>query len=387
MRKGWLVFIMLVALIGAVVSGYSLNLYYQVQSVGFDKPSLCNLGPTMNCEVVMASAYAAIAKMPIAGLGMCFYIFSVLMAIAAWVVPTSNRAIANFGWVLGVGAFLYSAVLAYVSANILRVWCPTCIVMYAVNFLLWMSWWVGGSVHPLRVLHHFSALWKWSLALLAVTAIGAVFMLSKSQSIQRLTPVQIKDAIYAFERGSTYELPAEWSEHPVWGNPNAKVTIVEFSDFECPFCKVAALNLQPSLIDFRDDVRLVFVNYPLDQSCNKALSYKMHEHACQAAMGAMCAFEQGKFWGFSEDVFRDQRRVSSEMLIKIAEKHQLDVPAFTQCLDTQATLPKVMRDIDIAQQAQVHGTPAIFVNGKLLRSWRSPDVLRGVLNQELAKVK
>lgn len=385
MRKIWLVFIVLVALLGVLAAGYSLKLYYNVQSVGFDQPSFCNLSPTMNCDVVQASAYAAIAGIPVSGLGLCFYLFMVIMALSAWIVPTSSRAIANFGWVLGLGTFLYSAVLAYVSANILHVWCPTCIAMYGINFLLWMAWWMGGGVHPLRVVHHFSALWKWSAAMAVVMAIGVIFMLSKSQSMQRVTPAQVQDAVYAFEKGSIYTLPTEWGEHPMWGNPDAKVTIVEFSDFECPFCKVAALNFLPSLVDFRDDVRVFFVNYPLDQSCNKNVQFKMHEHSCQAAVAAMCAFKQGKFWDYSEELFRAQRNLSAEKMISIAGKHKLDVPEFTLCLDKQESLPMVTRDIDIGQGAQLHGTPTIFINGRVLRNWRLAEVVRAVINSELKK--
>lgn len=385
MRKSWLAFIIFVALAGCVVAGYSLKLYYQVQSVGFDTPAFCNFSPTMNCEVVQASFYAAIGGLPVSGLGLCFYIFIILMALSVWLVPTAAHGAANFGWVMGLGAFLYSAFLAYVSATVLRVWCPTCIVMYGVNFLLWAAWWIGGRVHPLRVMHHLGAFWKWGATLLIVVGIGSVFMVSKSEALHRATPAQVKDALYAFQRGSVYTLPADWTDHPMWGNPNAKVTIVKFSDFECPFCRVAALNFLPTLIDYRDKVRLVFVNYPLDQTCNKNVLMPMHQHACQAAVGAMCAYKQGQFWSFSEDLFRDQRRISREMMLKFAAKHRLNVPAFTQCLDAQESLPLITRDIDIGQNAQVKATPSIFVNGRQLQHWRVPAVVREVIKQELAK--
>lgn len=387
MRKSWLAFIILVALVGAVTAGVSLKLYYQVQSVGFDQPSFCNLSPTMNCEVVQASGYAVIAGLPVSGLGLCFYAFILIMALAAWVVPSTAHTVANFGWLLGAGAFLYSAFLAYISATVLRVWCPTCIVMYAVNFLLWVGWWVGGRVHPRRLLQHLGGIWKWAAAFTVIIGIGAVFMLSQARSTQHATPAQLKDALYGFQRGSVYTMPSDWSGHPVWGNPDAKVTIVEFSDFECPFCRFAALNFMPTLIDFRNDVRLVFVNFPLDQSCNATLQFPMHQHACEAAVAVMCALQQKKFWEYSEDVFRDQRRLSREMLLKLATRHKLDEAAFTRCLDNQETLPMIQRDIGVAQAAQVHGTPAIFVNGRQLQHWRVPEVVRGVIKEELAKTK
>lgn len=385
MRKSWLAFIILVALIGAVVAGYSLKLYYQVQSVGFDQPSFCNFSPTMNCEVVQASGYAAIAGLPVSGLGLCFYIFTVLLALTVWIVPTMAHSAAQFGWIAGLGGFLYSAFLAYISATVLRVWCPTCIIMYAVNFLLWAAWWAGGRVHPLRVFKNFASLFKYAAAFTVVVGIGAVFMLSKSQAMQHATPAQLKDALYAFQKGSVYTLPEDWIGHPMWGNPNAKVTIVEFSDYECPFCRFAALNFLPSLIDFRNDVRLVFVNYPLDQSCNINVQMPMHKNACLAATATLCANMQGNFWDYSEDVFRDQRRISREMLLKVAGKHHLEIAQFTECLDGPEALAQVKRDIDIGQAAKIQGTPAIFVNGRMLQTWRVPAVVREVLNEELKK--
>jgi protein-disulfide isomerase/uncharacterized membrane protein len=385
MRKSWLAFIILVALVGAVVAGYSLKLYYQIQTVGFEQSSICNLGPTMNCEVVQMSSFAAVAGLPVSGLGLCYYIFVMLMALAVWLVPTAGVTAARFGWLLGVGTFLYSALLAYVSATLLHVWCPTCIIMYAVNLLLWFAWWLAGRVHPAQVLRHMATVWQPAVGMLAVFGIGTILMLGKAMATQRATPRQIQDALYAYEKGSPHTLPDTWEGHPVWGNPNAKTTIVEFSDMECPFCRLAAINFLPSLIDFKNDVRVVFVNYPLDQSCNKNMQFPGHPHSCMAAVATMCAFNQGKFWEYSEDVFRDQRRISREMLLKIAERHHLDMPAFTQCLDAQESMPLVQRDIAIGEKAMVTSTPSVFVNGKPFPYWRVPQVVRKVMESVIKR--
>jgi len=325
--------------------------------------------------------------LPVSGLGLCYYIFTILLALTVWVMPTGQQLAAQFGWVVGLGTFLYSAALAWVSATILRVWCPTCIVMYIINLLIWFAWWVGWRVNPVRVWAHLSSFWKPAVGMLIVFCVGAVFMLSQKQSMGKITERQMQDALYAFDKSSPHVLPTDWTDHPMWGNPNAKVTIVEFSDMECPFCRLAALNFLPRLTEYQNDVKLVFVNYPLDQSCNKNMQMQGHQHSCMAATAAMCAYQQHEFWNYSEDVFRDQRRISRDMLLKLAEKHHLDIPKFTQCLDSQESMPLVQRDISIGEGAMITATPTIFINGKPFPYWRSPEVLRAALKEELAKAK
>jgi len=385
MRKSWLILIILVALLGAVTAGYSLKLFYQIQSVGFDKPAFCNLSPTMNCEVVQASSFAEFMGLPISGLGLCYYVFTILLALVVWLVPTAAVPSAQFGWVVGFGTFMYSATLAWISATILRVWCPTCIVMYGINLVIWFAWWIAGRVHPVYVWRHLTSLWKPAAGLAVVFAVGAVFMLSQKQSMGHVTERQMQDALYAFDKGSTHILPTDWTDHPVWGNPDAKVTIVEFSDLECPFCRMAALNLLPRLTEYRNDVKLVFVNYPLDQSCNKNMQMPGHKNSCMAATATMCAYKQHEFWDYSEDVFRDQRRISREMLLKLADKHGLDMPQFIQCLDNQESMPLVQRDITIGEGAMISATPTVFINGKPFPFWRSPEVTRAVLKRAIGK--
>lgn len=386
MRKSWLVVIILLAVLGAVTAGASLKLYWQLQTIGIDQPSFCNLSPTMNCEIVQASSYATILGMPISGLGMCLYILLALLALAVFIIPTLAPATAAFAWWLCLGSVVYSAFLAYVSSAVLRVWCPTCLVMYGINLILWFAWWTGGKVRLNRLLRipHF---WRYAVTTLVVMGVGAIFLTAHAKSLRHVTAQQIKDAVYAFEKGSLYTLPSNFEQRPVWGNPNAKVTIMEFSDLECPFCKIAALNIIPNLQEYHDKVRVVFLNYPLDQSCNKNVQFAMHQNACLGAMAIMCAFKQGQFWEYSEDVFRNQRQIALPLLTKLAEKHGLDMAQFNACVAEQQTLPLIQNDIEAGKQAAINGTPAIFVNGKSLRAWRIPEVLRAVIDAELAKVQ
>jgi protein-disulfide isomerase len=138
------------------------------------------------------------------------------------------------------------------------------------------------------------------------------------------------------------------------GNANAKVTIVEFSDFECPFCGQYAQQTFGQLD--RDYVatgklRYVVRNLPLEQ---------IHPDAFKAAEAAECAGAQGKYWEMHDRLFANQRALGAEELPKHAAAIGLDMPAFRQCVDSGARVAKIRRDIADAQDAGVTGTPTFL---------------------------
>jgi protein-disulfide isomerase len=166
---------------------------------------------------------------------------------------------------------------------------------------------------------------------------------------------------------------------PQLGNPQAKIQIIEFSDFQCPFCKRAAFTLKASLKEFRKDIVYYFVNYPLDQSCNPGLEATLHPTACLAAKAAICANRQGKFWEYHELVFENQKRISRSLLVDLAATTRLDGPTFENCLTSSDADQILSSEIALGQKAEVRGTPSIFINGRLFRDWNKADRLRRVI--------
>jgi protein-disulfide isomerase len=162
---------------------------------------------------------------------------------------------------------------------------------------------------------------------------------------------------------------------PSRGNKDAPVTIVEFSDFECPYCKQAAPLLDQVLKNNPDTVKLVFKNMPL----------RVHRYAELAARAATAAQHQGKFWEFYHALFSSQK-LNPQIIEAIAGKLKLNMQQYKKDLSSQKTEQRIIRDIRDADAAGVTGTPAIFINGRALRN-RSPDVIQKLINEEVRKVK
>jgi protein-disulfide isomerase len=148
------------------------------------------------------------------------------------------------------------------------------------------------------------------------------------------------------------------------GNPDAPVTIVEFSDFECPACAAAFRDLK-DVLRSRNDVRVVFRYFPLDASCNPALEGRSpHPDACLAAFAAECAGEQHRFWEYHDTLFENQRALDRDSLFRYARELALDIPQFRACLDAPETRARVARDVTAGIGFGVASTPTLFINGR-----------------------
>ena len=159
------------------------------------------------------------------------------------------------------------------------------------------------------------------------------------------------------------------------GAADAPVTIVEFSDFQCPYCNNAADTLKQLLQTYSSNVKLVFKHLPLPN----------HQHAFKAAQAAFCAGEQGKFWEYHDTLFAHSNDLSANSLKHYAADLGLKADEFSACLDSELSRNAVMKDLQEAKEIGVAGTPTFFVNGRILRGAKSLEDLKAVVAQELKK--
>jgi protein-disulfide isomerase len=152
-----------------------------------------------------------------------------------------------------------------------------------------------------------------------------------------------------------YNIPTTGS--PAHGPDNAKVTVVEFSDYQCPFCGQAEGLVKQVLETYPKDVRLVYKQFPLTS---------IHPNAMPASKAALAAGRQGKFWEMHHLIFENQRELGPEKYTEFAEKLQLDVPQFQKDMESPEILAQINREMQEGKAADVTGTPTIFVNGKRL---------------------
>lgn len=142
-------------------------------------------------------------------------------------------------------------------------------------------------------------------------------------------------------------------ESPVKGPGEAKVTVIEFSDFECPYCREASDTLGELLKRYPKEVKLSFKHLPLP----------FHTQATPAALASMAAHEQGKFWEYHDKLFEQQDQLGAPTFEKIAREIGLDIEKFKQDITSEEIKRKITEDEKLAEKLEIEGTPAIFVNG------------------------
>jgi protein-disulfide isomerase len=163
---------------------------------------------------------------------------------------------------------------------------------------------------------------------------------------------------------------------PAKGGPaGAPITIIEFSDFQCPFCGRVNPAITKAKDTYGDKVRIVFRQFPLN----------IHPQAPKAAEASLCANEQGKFWEMHDALFADQQKLAVEDLKAKAGTIGLDQAKFNTCLDTSAMAAKVAKDLEDGQKAGVSSTPSLFVNGRLIAGAVGFEDLAKVIDDELAR--
>ena len=165
-------------------------------------------------------------------------------------------------------------------------------------------------------------------------------------------------------------------DDPAHGPIDAPVVIIEFSDFNCPYCGRFARETLPLLRDNYDDrIRFVYRDYPI-----------LGDSSLQAAIAAECADDQDAFWDFHDLLFENQGSFNQELFIRFGEELGLDIEQFTVCQDDPATRDEIGGDFAVAQRLGVSGTPTFFINGRPVVGAQPYEVFQGVIDKELAAV-
>jgi len=164
---------------------------------------------------------------------------------------------------------------------------------------------------------------------------------------------------------------------PVKGPADAKVTIIEFSDFQCPFCGRGMKTMDDVMKEYPKDVKLVFKHLPLP----------FHPEAKPAAVASLAAGEQGKFWEMHDALFQNVDRLGKDLYIELAGKLELDIDKFKADLKNPALAKLVEEDLALAAKLGVRGTPGFFVNGVQVRGARPLPYFKTIIDRWLKEAK
>jgi protein-disulfide isomerase len=166
------------------------------------------------------------------------------------------------------------------------------------------------------------------------------------------------------------------SSDPVRGNASAPVTIVEFSDYQCPFCGRVTPTLEKIREAYGGRVKFVWKDFPLTQ---------IHPQAFKAAEAAHCAGDQGKYWEFHDRLFANQQALQPDALKKHAVDLGLNAPTFDSCLDSSKYSNRIREGMDQGERLGVSSTPSVFINGRLVSGAVPYENFVDIIDEELGR--
>ena len=399
LRKGLLFAALFFALAGAGLALYATNLTFKLTVSGLIDPSGCSFNDWITCDTVLSTSLAKMFGVPVAWWGFLYYLwafFTIVFAIINSAKPF-GKACAEAVLFISVISVLFTFFKIYQLIS-LGVICPVCVGMYISNFAILLFLMLSLKI-KLKDIFSFEANYlkrifkkkspeemsphpmRFGIIFIWLFAMGFLGLIYYENTVVELNPSKIKLILYEHYKQEQININTE--DAPEEGNPNSNVKIVVFSDFQCPSCKLLASNMKAIMLDQKNDFSYSFINYPLDSSINENVKHELHKYAGISALAGVCAAEKGKFREFHDELFANQTNLNREFLIETAVKLGMDENEFTTCMDSEETRQKVLSNIKTAKDADVNSTPSLFINGRKVKYWNSPVVIRAIIREEV----
>ncbi len=364
---------------------------------------VCGEGSSfLNCAKISRSKYATLMNIPNAVWGMIFFSIMSLLAIISQFLSERMRELTSFilFWLLLLGS-LFDVALLLVSVFLINAVCILCFATYTVNWIslvLIILYYRKSSVNPLRPdsvtrelisLHKGVFIKRYLPAALIIVIFSSAAGFAVNSSLKSTWMVFMENAQKEAIRHILGNFPKQEvvnvnpSQMLTLGNPDAPVTIVEFSDFLCPYCSRASALLEKLVEENSGKVKLIFMNYPLDKKCNVNMKRQVHPGSCLLALGSISAAKQGKFKEYHDAAFRlKPENPGKREMEQIAALSGLNRELFFRDLASPGTQNELQNQLQRGWDLEVHGTPTIYINGRLYRYKPLKEILQEIIDQE-----
>ena len=359
------------ALVGVVVAAVISWVHLQHQRSGPGYTSFCNVSNAVNCDRVLTSAFSRLLGVPVSYLALLMYAAIAAGALAARRLDVRPAAVVARAILAGILASLsFSVYMAVVSVFVLKTVCLLCSALYLVAIVqaglavAIRNRWTAGSAPVVS--------WSSLAAWLAVSSIAIASVVAwswpRGQSLAgthlSMDELRQVDPDFFDWYTSLPVIDAPEDGHLALGPPSAPVTIVEFSDFECAYCRQNHQLLEQLVARRPGQVRVLYRHFPLDASCNDAVTQTIHPRACRAAEAAECAAAQNHFGEMAEALFAHQGELFEANLERLARDIGLDVEGFRRCMKSRQGLDRVVADTRAGSALHVTSTPTLLINGR-----------------------
>ncbi|MCI5072861.1 thioredoxin domain-containing protein [bacterium] len=336
----------------------------------------CSVNSLINCSAINHPTYSQWFSIPVSYfavlifimLGSLFYLWQKSMH------SERKAALESFitllVW-LCLGSMLY---FAAVTLFIIKSFCLYCTIFYLASIGMFIFWKKLSSSNK-SLFEHIklvlaSSYFKYSIAF-------AVIMLSIAKLILFKDHQSVANKINAIK-------VSEDLQQRTLGQDNAPITIVKFSDFQCPACKQAGSILKNITRESKGKIKLVYKYFPLDSKCNpKVPAGRGHLQACQAAVSSLCAANQEQFWAYHDLIFANQYNLTDDAFKSFAEQLNLDMNLFKKCSQSTVAYDIVKRDIAEGESMNIRHTPTIFINGREYQGRISYSGIQSVVDELL----
>lgn len=370
----------LLCLLGLAVSVQLTRIHFLVHTDP-DYHSVCAMSEGVNCETVAYSPYSLFAGLPVSVWGILGYL--VMSGFGLWALRKKRlHATWPVGLLLLLACFsvAVAALLAFISVTRINSLCLFCMASYAINLALLILALVARARTRTRlgplILGDARALFGRPLLVGLVALVGAAIL----------------GGLYAFVPSYWHTLG--WSDLPKlatgqdqaghhWiGGQNPHGTIVELSDYECPYCRAAHKAMRLLAAQAPDRIRLVHRHFPLDMACNPSVPRPFHGRACLFAEAAECAGLQGRFWEMNDALFSVQEKVSTEDVdpFELAVRLGLNRSEFKRCLENHETAARIAADVKEGMARNLTGTPSFVLGDRVFVGRIPDDVLKSVID-------
>lgn len=358
--------------IGALISIWQTRLFYKTRSGMGEFQAFCNIGQTFDCTAIEMSPYAELLGWPLSTLAIAGYLMIFVLSFFA------ARKLLQ---VLSVIALVFSGIYLAIMLGVIGKLCLLCLIVDSINALLFVLALRLPASEGAELTLRDSKPW-----IITAASVGASLLISLAMNpLAEMKSSDMNDLVESVLNApvKTITVPAD---APSVGPADAKITIVKFSDYQCPACKMAANAIHPLAKRYPKDVRFVFVNFPLDSNCNSAIKSRMHEAACEAAYAAHCAQEQNKFGEVYEALFENQKDLKAGGIVEILKSVPgINTDQLQSCMTQASTSEKIKRDVDLGISLPIQSTPTFFINGRRLEGGLPTHLWIKVIDALLAR--
>jgi protein-disulfide isomerase/uncharacterized membrane protein len=369
-----IIFLTLVGLFSSIYLAYS---HYRVYT-DIAYKSFCAISKAMNCDTVSQSSYSIFLSLPVPIWGIIGYTFFLLLMPLAKSKGADCKRIWTLLLLISSAFTLYSLILAVISTFYIRSYCMVCILTYAVNLLLLFYTNMTRNrfesedlIEGFRLdLKHLANKRRYCLMVFTLFFIGVISAKAVLPSYWQFEAPSLPDSI-----------PTGVTEmgHPWIGAENPKLTITEYTDYQCFQCKKMHFYLRQLIAEHPAKIKLIHRNFPMDHEFNPIVKDPFHVGSGKLSLIAIFAAGQGKFWQMNDILFSMAGEVKQINIRSLATDVGIDQDALVNSINDQNVRQRLAHDIIDGLKLQIDGTPAYVINGNVYLAQLPPEIIKTAL--------